>query len=65
MLQVSEHKGTVLLCFSVPCALWSGRQLETYVDGNKTIEFEYDENGLRHRKTVKENGGTIRGRFCD
>lgn len=35
---------------------WSGRQLETYVDGNKTIEFEYDENGLRHRKTVKENG---------
>ena len=35
---------------------WSGRQLETYVDGTKTIEFEYDENGLRHRKTVKENG---------
>ncbi len=35
---------------------WSGRQLETYVDGNKTIEFEYDENGLRHRKTVRENG---------
>ncbi len=34
---------------------WSGRQLETYVDGNKAIEFEYDENGLRHRKTVKEN----------
>ena len=36
--------------------MWSGRQLETFVDGNKTIEFEYDENGLRHRKTVKENG---------
>ena len=35
---------------------WSGRQLETYTQGNKTIEFEYDENGLRHRKTVKENG---------
>ncbi len=35
---------------------WSGRQLETYVNGTKTIEFEYDENGLRHRKTVKENG---------
>lgn len=38
---------------------WSGRQLETYTQGNKTIEFEYDENGLRHRKTVKENGQTI------
>lgn len=35
---------------------WSGRQLETYTQGTKTIEFEYDENGLRHRKTVKENG---------
>lgn len=34
---------------------WSGRQLETYVVDNKTIVFEYDENGLRHRKTVKEN----------
>ena len=38
---------------------WSGRQLETYTQGNKTIEFEYDENGLRHRKTVKENGVII------
>lgn len=35
---------------------WSGRQLETYVNGAQTIEFEYDENGLRHRKTVKQNG---------
>ncbi len=35
---------------------WSGRQLETYTQGTKTIEFEYDENGLRHRKTVTENG---------
>ena len=34
---------------------WSGRQLETYVNGNQTIEFEYDENGLRHRKIVKIN----------
>ncbi len=34
---------------------WNGRQLEKYVLGNKTITFEYDENGLRHRKTVKEN----------
>ena len=35
---------------------WSGRQLETYVSGNNEITFQYDENGLRHRKTVKENG---------
>ena len=35
---------------------WSDRQLETYVNGTQSIEFEYDENGLRHRKTVKENG---------
>ena len=34
---------------------WNGRQLEKYILGNKTITFEYDENGLRHRKTVKEN----------
>jgi RHS repeat-associated protein len=39
---------------------WSGRQLYSYEDPNyssgiKTVDFDYDENGLRHRKTVKIN----------
>lgn len=35
---------------------WSGRELTTYSKDGKTISFQYDENGLRHRKTVTENG---------
>lgn len=35
---------------------WSGRELTQYEKDGKTISFQYDENGLRHRKTVSENG---------
>ena len=38
---------------------WSGRELTQYEKDGKTISFQYDENGLRHRKTVKENGQII------
>lgn len=34
---------------------WSGRELTQYSKDGKTISFQYDENGLRHRKIVKEN----------
>ena len=34
---------------------WSGRELTTYSKDGKEITFQYDENGLRHRKIVKEN----------
>ncbi len=37
---------------------WSGRELTQYTKDGKTISFQYDENGLRHRKTVTENGVT-------
>lgn len=36
--------------------VWEGRTLKSYTKGNKVFEYSYDENGLRHRKTVSENG---------
>ncbi len=35
---------------------WEERQLQTYEKGATAISFEYDESGLRHRKSVTENG---------
>jgi len=35
---------------------WEGRALTSYTKGNETYNYSYDENGLRHKKTVSENG---------
>ncbi len=35
---------------------WEGRTLKSYTKGNETYNYSYDENGLRHRKTVSVNG---------
>ena len=35
---------------------WEGRNLKSYTKGSKTYNFSYDENGLRHRKTMSQNG---------
>lgn len=43
------------LTFDGASLTWSGRELTTYSKDGKTISFQYDENGLRHRKIVKEN----------
>ncbi len=43
------------LTFDGASFTWSGRELTTYSKDGKTISFQYDENGLRHRKIVKEN----------
>lgn len=37
---------------------WSGKQLETYVEGNKEVHYEYDVNGLCYKKTVTNNNIT-------
>ena len=37
---------------------WEGRALKSYTKRNTTYTYSYDENGLRHRKTVTE-GGTV------
>ena len=34
---------------------WEGRTLKSYTKGNETYNCSYDENGLRHRKTVSVN----------
>lgn len=34
---------------------WEGRTLKSYTKGNKTYNYSYDENGMRHRKTVSVN----------
>ena len=34
---------------------WEGRTLKSYTKGNETYNYSYDENGLRHRKTVSVN----------
>ncbi len=44
------------LTFDGASFTWSGRELTKYTKDGKTISFQYDENGLRHRKTVTENG---------
>ncbi len=44
------------LTFDGTSFTWSGRELTTYSKDGKTISFQYDENGLRHRKMVTENG---------
>lgn len=44
------------LTFDGASFTWSGRELTTYSKDGKEITFQYDENGLRHRKTIKENG---------
>lgn len=43
------------LTFDGASFTWSGRELTQYEKDGKTISFQYDENGLRHRKIVKEN----------
>ena len=35
---------------------WEGRNLKSYTKGSKTYNFSYDDNGLRHRKTMSQNG---------
>lgn len=37
---------------------WNGKQLKTYVDGNKAINYEYDVNGFCYKKTVTNNNVT-------
>lgn len=37
---------------------WNGKQLKSYTDGDKTINYEYDVNGLCYKKTVTDNGIT-------
>ena len=34
---------------------WEGRNLSSYTKGNERYDFSYDENGLRHKKTVTQN----------
>ncbi len=43
------------LIFDGALFTWSVRELIQYTKDGKTISFQYDENGLRHRKTIKEN----------
>ena len=44
------------LTFDGASFTWMGRELTQYTKDGKEITFKYDENGLRHRKTIKENG---------
>lgn len=44
------------LTFDGASFTWSGRELVKYTKDGKEITFKYDENGLRHRKTITENG---------
>ncbi len=39
---------------------WNGKQLETYIDGDKVINYEYDVNGLCYSKTVADGNTTER-----
>ena len=34
---------------------WFGRELAGYSKGNKAIAYQYDVDGMRYRKVVKEN----------
>lgn len=34
---------------------WSGRQLKSYEKSGKVITFDYDQSGMRYKKTVTEN----------
>ena len=43
------------LTFDGASFTWMGRELTQYTKDGKEITFKYDENGLRHRKIVKEN----------
>ncbi len=42
------------LTFDGASFTWIGRELTTYSKEGKTISFQYDENGLRHRKIVTQ-----------
>ncbi len=35
---------------------WRGRELASYIKGNKQISYSYDVDGMRYRKVVKTNG---------
>lgn len=37
---------------------WNGKQLKTYTDGDKVINYEYDVNGLCHKKTITHDNAT-------
>ncbi len=50
------------LIFDGALFTWSGRELTQYTKDGKEITFQYDENGLRHRKTISENG-TVTERY--
>ncbi len=43
------------LTFDGASFAWAGRELAKYEKDGKVITFKYDENGLRHRKTITEN----------